>query len=80
MRQLLALVFALQVLMASSAQACAVCRPQVQAAIHNPGYTANTLLVLLPIGLLVTGGLLLFFSPNLALWKPTTPLPATARP
>ena len=80
MRQLLALVFALQVVGASAAQACAVCRPKVQAAIHNSDYAANALLMLLPIGLLVTGALLLFFSTNLALWKPTPPPPTTARP
>lgn len=80
MRKLLALVFVLQVFVTSTAQACAVCRPKVQAAIHNQHYAANTLLMLLPIGLLVTGALLLFFSPNLALWKPTSPPPTAARP
>ena len=80
MRQLLALVFALQVLMGATAQACAVCRPRVQAAIHNPDYAANALLLLLPIGLLVAGALLLFFSPNLVLWKSTTSPPSAARP
>ena len=79
MCKLLAFVFALQVLVASAAQACVVCRPKVQAAIYNPDYAANALLVLLPIGLLVTGALLLFFSANLALWKPTPPPPTTAR-
>ena len=80
MRQLLALVFALQVVGASAAQACAVCRPKVQAAIYNPDYAANALLMLLPVGLLVTGALLLFFSSELVSWKLTTPPPTTARP
>lgn len=78
MPTLLTLLVALQVFVAFPAHACAVCRPKVQAAIHNQDYAVNALLLLLPIVLLIGGALLLFFSPNLALWKPTTPPPATA--
>lgn len=63
----------------TTAQACTVCRPKVAAAIYAPGYTAHVGLVLLPIALLVGGALLLYFSPTLALWKPT-PRSSTARP
>ena len=44
------------------ARACAVCRPRVQAGIHNGAYGANLLLVLLPVALLLLGGLGLFFT------------------
>ncbi|MCB2407654.1 hypothetical protein [Hymenobacter lucidus] len=60
-------------LAATTAQACAVCRPRVEAAIHAPDYTDTLLLLLLPVALLVGGVLLLFFSPTLFSWKPTPP-------
>jgi hypothetical protein len=47
-----------------AAGACAVCRPRVQAGIHDEAYAANLLLVLLPVGLLLLGGVGLFFADN----------------
>jgi hypothetical protein len=79
MPKLVVAVFAL-LLATTTAQACKVCRPKVQAAIHTPDFTANALLMLLPVALLVGGALLLYFSPNLARWNPTTPQLSTARP
>lgn len=80
MRKLLAVLATLWLLTTTAAHACKVCRPKVEAAIHTSDYSANFLLLLLPIALLVGGALLLYFSPTLALWKPTTPPPSTARP
>ena len=64
--------------LAGNVQACAICRPKVQAAIHNQHYAANALLMLLPILLLIGGGLLLYFSPSFPslYWKPTPLRPA----
>jgi hypothetical protein len=42
-----------------------VCRPRVEAGIHNGAYTANLLLVLLPVALLLLGGLGLFFAADI---------------
>ena len=56
--------------LATDARACAACRPKVQAAIHDPHYAATALLVLLPVLLLIGGGLLLYFAPS---FSPTTP-------
>lgn len=42
-------------------RACAVCRPKVRAGIHNAAFSANLLLVLLPVALLLALGLALFF-------------------
>ena len=67
-------------LAATTALACRVCRPKVEAAIHAPDYTATLLLLLLPVGLLVGGALLLFFSPTLFSWKPTSPPRSTVAP
>jgi len=63
---------------AHTAGACTVCRPKVQAAIHNQHYAANALLMLLPVLLLIGGGLLLYFSPSFPslYWKPTLLRPA----
>ena len=52
-------------LLPGAARACAVCRPRVQAGIHNEAYAANLLLVLLPVALLLLGGLGLFFAGDL---------------
>ncbi|WP_375419282.1 hypothetical protein [uncultured Hymenobacter sp.] len=49
----------------TAAQACAVCRPRVQAGIHNEAYAANLALVLLPVAMLLLGGLGLFFAENI---------------
>ena len=48
-----------------AAWGCAVCRPRVEAGIHNGAYTANLLLVLLPVALLLLGGLGLFFAADI---------------
>ncbi|GAB2949447.1 hypothetical protein GCM10027048_13160 [Hymenobacter coalescens] len=53
----------------SAAQACTVCRPKVEAGIYTAGYSANALVLLLPILLLVGGSLLLYYSPKLLPWK-----------
>ena len=45
--------------------ACAVCRPRVQAGIHDGAYGANLLLVLLPVAMLLLGGLSLFFAADI---------------
>ena len=47
--------------------ACAVCRPRVQAGIHNGAYAVNLLLVLLPVAVLLLGGLAVFFAADLRL-------------
>jgi hypothetical protein len=69
-------------LAALPASACPVCRPRVQAAIYNQHYPATALLVLLPVLLLAAGGVGLYFSSRLALWKTNLPrpLPAPAPP
>lgn len=48
-----------------TAGACAVCRPRVQAGIHNGAYGANLGLVLLPVALLLLGGLGVYFAPDI---------------
>lgn len=48
-----------------AAEACAVCRPRVQAGIHNAAYITNLLLVLLPVALLLLGGVGLFFAADI---------------
>jgi hypothetical protein len=45
----------------SAAWACTVCRPRVQATIHTSEYTGNLVLLLLPIGILLVGGVGLYF-------------------
>ena len=52
-------------LISSLAWACRVCRPRVQATIHTPDYTANLLVLLLPVGLLLAGGLGLYFAADI---------------
>ena len=47
------------------AWACRVCRPRVQATIHTPEYTGNLLVLLLPIGILLVGGLGLYFAADI---------------
>lgn len=59
------LVISLFYLPGSAAHACAVCRPRVQAGIHNAAYAANLLLVLLPVAVLLLGGLALFFAEDI---------------
>jgi hypothetical protein len=62
MRRLL-LAVAAWLLALLPAAACTVCRPRVQAGIHNEAYAANLLLVLLPVALLLALGLGLFWAP-----------------
>jgi len=45
--------------------ACRVCRPKVQAQIHTAEYSANLVVLLLPVGILLVLGLGLFFAPTL---------------
>ena len=47
-----------------AAGACVVCRPRVQAGIHNGAYAANLALVLLPVALLL-GGLGVYFAADI---------------
>lgn len=63
-----------------AARACTVCRPQVEAGIYNATYSANALVLLLPVLLLVGGSLLLFYSPNYRSWKTSPPRRRTALP
>jgi hypothetical protein len=48
-----------------AAWGCAVCRPRVEAGIHNGAYTANLLLVMLPVAVVLLGGLGLFFAADI---------------
>ncbi|GGG51766.1 hypothetical protein [Hymenobacter glacieicola] len=47
------------------AWACRVCRPRVQAGIHTADYTANLLLLLLPVAVVLLVGVGVFFAPAL---------------
>lgn len=60
-------------LVSSVAYACRVCRPRVQAAIHTPEYTGNLLLLLLPIGILLVGGVGLYFAADIKRYFLTPP-------
>jgi hypothetical protein len=53
-------------LVPTAATACAVCRPKVQAAIHNADYSVNVALLLLPVALLLAVGVGLYYAD--ALW------------
>jgi len=44
-----------------AAWACPWCRPRVRAGIYNAAYSANVLLVLLPVAVLLALGLALFY-------------------
>jgi hypothetical protein len=52
-------------LISSLAWACRVCRPRVQATIHTPDYTGNLLVLLLPIAVLLAGGVGLYFAADI---------------
>lgn len=52
-------------LSATAARACTVCRPRVEAGIHNSDFSGNLLLVLLPVVLVLLGGLILYFAADL---------------
>lgn len=49
------------------ATACPWCRPRVQAGIYTPAYSANLLLVLLPVALLLALGVGIFYWDKLRL-------------
>lgn len=42
----------------AEAWACEVCRPLVQSGVYNPDFLANFLLLMVPLGILATVGLL----------------------
>lgn len=52
-------------LIGPAAWACRVCRPRVQAAIQSPEYTGNLLVLLLPVGILLIGGIGLYFAADI---------------
>jgi hypothetical protein len=49
-------------LLPAMASACAICRPKVQAAIHNADYSVNAVLLLLPVVLLLALGVGLYYA------------------
>ena len=55
-----------------AAWACPWCRPRVQAGIYTPAYTANALLVLLPVAVLLALGVALFYWDKLRPYLPTS--------
>jgi len=55
------LLFLLSALLPSLATACPWCRPRVQAGIYTPAYSANLLLVLLPVAVVLALGTGLFY-------------------
>lgn len=54
------------------ADACPWCRPRVQAGIYTPAYSANLVLVLLPVALLLALGVGLFYWDKLRLYFSST--------
>lgn len=48
-------------LLAPAAWACPWCRPKVQAGIYTPAYSANVLLVLLPVAVLLAVGVAVYY-------------------
>ena len=66
MRALLMRALAALVLLAPTlGEACPVCRPRVQAAIHTPDYAANVALLLLPVAILLALGVGLYWADRL---------------
>ncbi len=65
---LLACLSSLLWLLPAASNACAVCRPRVQAAIHNADYSVNLGLLLLPVALLLAGGVGLYYAEALVAW------------
>ena len=59
MKQLV--LWSLLLLRARGGWACTVCRPRVEAGIHNADYNANLGLILLPVALLLALGLGLYY-------------------
>lgn len=56
-------------LVAPAAWGCPWCRPRVRAGIYTPAYSANVLLVLLPVAVLLAVGVAVFYWDKL---RPTT--------
>jgi hypothetical protein len=65
------LLSGLLLLLPTVASACAICRPKVQAAIHNADYSVNVLLLLLPVALLLAVGVGLYYAD--AIWARVQP-------
>jgi len=55
------ILYLLSCLLPSLATACPWCRPRVQAGIYTPAYSANLLLVLLPVAVLLALGVGVFY-------------------
>jgi hypothetical protein len=58
-------------LLPAVASACSICRPKVQAAIHNADYSVNVLMLLLPLALLLAVGVGLYYAD--AIWARVQP-------
>jgi hypothetical protein len=58
-------------LLPAVALACSICRPKVQAAIHNADYSVNVLMLLLPLALLLAVGVGLYYAD--AIWARVQP-------
>jgi hypothetical protein len=71
MRRLLFILLS-SLLLAPAAWACPWCRPRVQAGIYTPAYSANVLLVLLPVAVLLAVGVSVYY------WDKLRPAPAPA--
>ncbi|MGI4833599.1 MAG: hypothetical protein ACRYFK_09085 [Janthinobacterium lividum] len=71
MRKLL-LILLSSLLLAPAAWACPWCRPRVQAGIYTSAYSANVLLVLLPVAVLLGVGVVVYY------WDRLRPADATA--
>lgn len=71
MRKLL-LTLLSSLLLAPAAWACPWCRPRVRAGIYTPAYSANLLLVLLPVAVLLAVGVAVYY------WDKLRPTPTAA--
>ena len=65
---LLCLLASLLYLLPAPTWACTICRPKVQAAIHNADYPVNVALLLLPVAVLLLLGLGLYYADGLVAW------------
>jgi hypothetical protein len=63
-------------LLPAVASACSICRPKVQAAIHNADYSVNVLMLLLPLALLLVVGVGLYYAD--AIWARVRPSSSAA--
>ena len=66
---LLCLLASLLYLLPTPTWACAICRPKVQATIHNADYSVNVALLLLPVAVLLLLGLGLYYADGLVAWR-----------